>query len=151
MGEFFIPWRRKTGLFTLVMACVFMTGWVRSFTTLDQLNVDTAWNETFQSAYGSIRWSKNKFRENVRWDIKFGETSWSSGPAEILERNPHEWQIRLVSLGVFESSELNIAVLVIPYWSIVSMLMLLSTYLLLVKPRLAKPQKAVEPTPVDRT
>lgn len=28
--DFFKPWRRKIGLATLVMACVFMSGWVRS-------------------------------------------------------------------------------------------------------------------------
>lgn len=31
MGEsFFKPWRRKLGLLTLLMACVFAAGWVRS-------------------------------------------------------------------------------------------------------------------------
>jgi len=35
MGEFFKGWRRKTGVVTLVMACVFMSAWVRSQTTID--------------------------------------------------------------------------------------------------------------------
>jgi len=30
MGEFFKPWRRKIGVATLVMACVFMAVWVKS-------------------------------------------------------------------------------------------------------------------------
>ena len=30
MGEFFRGWKRKTGMLTLVLACVFMAGWVRS-------------------------------------------------------------------------------------------------------------------------
>ena len=32
MGEFFHGWRRKVGIVTLVIACVFMAGWVRSAT-----------------------------------------------------------------------------------------------------------------------
>ena len=30
MMEFFRGWRRKVGVVTLAMACVFMVGWVRS-------------------------------------------------------------------------------------------------------------------------
>lgn len=30
MGEFFKGWRRKTGVLTLVMACLFAAVWVRS-------------------------------------------------------------------------------------------------------------------------
>ena len=30
MGDYFKPWRRKIGCVTLVLACLFMAGWVRS-------------------------------------------------------------------------------------------------------------------------
>ena len=39
MGEFFKPWRRKLGIVTLVLACVFMGGWVRSYSAHDALNI----------------------------------------------------------------------------------------------------------------
>ena len=35
MGSFFQGWRRKIGLMTLLLALVFMSGWVRSFITGD--------------------------------------------------------------------------------------------------------------------
>ena len=37
MLNFFKPWRRKAGCVTLVMACVLMVGWVRSFFLNDEL------------------------------------------------------------------------------------------------------------------
>jgi hypothetical protein len=39
MREFFKGWRRKTGVVTLMLACVFMACWVRSQTTYDVLSV----------------------------------------------------------------------------------------------------------------
>jgi len=35
MGEFFKGWRRKMGCITLVMACMFIVGWVRSYFYMD--------------------------------------------------------------------------------------------------------------------
>ena len=37
MDEFFRGWRRKIGVLTLVMACVFMVGWVRSEAMFDMI------------------------------------------------------------------------------------------------------------------
>ena len=39
MGDFFKGWRRKTGIVALVMACVFMTGWVRTYSVTDDIHV----------------------------------------------------------------------------------------------------------------
>ena len=41
MREFFKEWRRKVGLLTLLMACVFMAGWVRSHVIQDQFLFST--------------------------------------------------------------------------------------------------------------
>jgi len=35
MGNFFHGWRRKTGVVTLIMACMFMGGWIRSLSETD--------------------------------------------------------------------------------------------------------------------
>src|SRR4051794_40257879 len=35
MGEFFKPWRRRIGVVTLLMALVFMGGWLRSHSFVD--------------------------------------------------------------------------------------------------------------------
>jgi len=37
MGEFIKPWRRKFGVLTLMMACMFAAGWVRSLTLFDYI------------------------------------------------------------------------------------------------------------------
>lgn len=36
MWEFFRGWRRKVGVLTLMMTCIFAAGWVRSFFTIDE-------------------------------------------------------------------------------------------------------------------
>ena len=35
MGDFFKPWRRKIGMLTLVMACVFCVLWIRGVVVAD--------------------------------------------------------------------------------------------------------------------
>lgn len=40
MRDFFKGWRRKIGVATLVMACVFTAGWIRSFAISDFLRMD---------------------------------------------------------------------------------------------------------------
>src|SRR4051812_38916511 len=39
MSGFFKPWRRKIGVATLAMACLFMVGWVRSQFQCDDLEI----------------------------------------------------------------------------------------------------------------
>ena len=39
MGEYFKPWRRKIGVVTLVMACVFAGAWVRSILVHDVIRI----------------------------------------------------------------------------------------------------------------
>ena len=39
MGDFFHGWRRKVGLLTLVMACVFTAGWIRADGICDEIHI----------------------------------------------------------------------------------------------------------------
>lgn len=39
MRNFFKPWRRKIGVVTLLIACVFAAGWIRSYQNFDDLKV----------------------------------------------------------------------------------------------------------------
>ena len=43
MFNYFRGWRRKAGLVTLLMACVFAAGWVRSLTEIDRLGLFGGW------------------------------------------------------------------------------------------------------------
>ena len=70
MGDYFKPWRRKIGVLTLVMACVFMGAWVRSNSILDELLLHVAKNETNErtsltydilfSLKNSVVWKRNR-------------------------------------------------------------------------------------------
>ena len=47
MGDFFHGWRRKAGCITLLVACIFGTGWVRSFHINDQFPFPSQNHTTF--------------------------------------------------------------------------------------------------------
>jgi len=126
MGKFFKGWRWKIGVLTLVMACVLMGGWMRSFVATDVWFASTS---RIASLNGNFEWM-----------------SFDNAPKHFIRRR---------SFGADQRDSINGAWAVlktehpnkmtrIPYWSIVLSLTLLSAYLLL-----AKPKKAVEPTTAD--
>jgi hypothetical protein len=148
MGDFFKPWRRKIGAVSLVMACVFSVGLVRSFYISDVM-------EYFPGESSMIRLIS--WRGNVSCSYLIGKP-----PSKFVKRflffayeNPYpfetefegcQWDWRVGHMGVATCSDTtsdSIAV-VSPYWSIVFPLTLLSAYLLLTKPRTAKPKTNVE-------
>ena len=63
MNEVFRGWKRKVGVVTLVLACVFMGLWLRSFTTTnDQI---TLWvNHSLYSHNGSVSWENKGDRSS---------------------------------------------------------------------------------------
>jgi len=58
MREFFRGWKRKVGVVTLVMACAFAAGWMRSFMSNDKIVIHSERFGThlFTSEIGSIVW-----------------------------------------------------------------------------------------------
>jgi len=105
MGELFIGCRRKMGVVTLVIGCVLMAGWARSYT----------WQDRWTQGGASVR--------SIRGIVYI----------DYLDRDGH----LLLSA-------------VIPYWPIViPLVFLLSAYLLLVKPRVAKSKKTIEPASAE--
>ena len=59
MGDYFKPMRRKLGVVTLMMACVSVSGWVRSLTELDVLIRLNAHNtHLLLSGEGTISWER---------------------------------------------------------------------------------------------
>jgi len=116
MGEFFKGWRRKTGVVTLVMACVFTGGWVRSY----RGDYFQLFSRTFFSNDGAI-----------------AEIGWGRPPSD--DRHP------------FASSSMHFEKWRCPYYLTTVPLTLLSVYLLLARPRVAKPQKTIEPASAEGT
>lgn len=122
MGDYFKPLRRKIGVVTLVVACMFAATWVRGFVRCDLFNLPN------QLAIANDRKTLSLVKPR---------------------RMPHGWGITNFSsqYRVWNGVEL-VPVFVVPYWSIVITLTLLSAWLLLSKPR-ATTQKKNRETPVS--
>lgn len=60
MGSYFKSWRGKTGALMLVMAFIFMGGWIRSLTIIDEIEIPLDHMLTVYSASGALeclQWS----------------------------------------------------------------------------------------------
>ena len=178
MGEYFKPWRRKIGVLTLLLACMFAAGWARSLIVIDLINFPTG-RETaiaFSSTGCSINiragYDEEVFNE-LEWDTLLVEP-WQPGTSmvpgepdeadepELVRRykypiyphdyEPVDWTLRLLGFGVgvtpFEFSDtFRQHYLMIPYWSVVIPLTLLSAFLLISKSHKSIQKKIVEPNP----
>ena len=165
MGEFFKPWRRKIGVFTLLIACAFMTGWIRSSVNFDGIEIVS--NKTkcmLSSIRGQIRWfyaHSDQARVEKR-DIRFPSFALTEKHNSEFELRGKHWSLVVGDFRAMGTSVLwghysdlvqtpGMPVLVdqfiaqIPYWSIVIPLALLSAYLLLSIPNRLHAEK-----PVDR-
>jgi len=155
MFEFFRGWRRKIGVQTLVLACVFMAGWVRSLSKVDSISVpcgDALYG--VQSIDGRIDFSRTT---NTEYPPKFDWFSvelssmrkfWvdaNGNPREIDPWPRHEMEWRWdwagfhFGAGTASSFVAGIAKkrrdedYMLPFWSIVIPPTLLSAFLLLLK------------------
>jgi hypothetical protein len=158
MREFFKPLRRKFGVLTLVIACVFMALWVRSCSVEDRIyfpkrvedfwvanahaiisyNHSLAWlSEGCDAVQIGWHWPKLRSKskvEVVRLDEKYA--------AQIEEVSFFGFGQERESLGFYFGIRTFV-----PYWSIVLPLTLLSAILLLSKPRKSIQIKITEPIP----
>ena len=136
MGEFFKGWRRKAGLVTLAMACVLMVGWMRS-TYIKDVFVPPQWiglDASLLSLEHSIAYQ----HFNTETALSPSERLWASFLIDGSEINApsHDWRWKSSGFGYI--SKPSGYCLVIPYWSLVLPLTLLSAWLILIKPRKAK-------------
>jgi len=137
MREFFQPFRRKLGALTLVLACGLMVMWIRSGIVGERLSFATNQNQVhlFSSNCGNLSWTR----------LTGGTTSdpmyqkWDAQPEQwqnVILQQDEDWVI--VHAGKAVSITLPGIVfefLVVPYWSIVLPLTLVSAWLLLGKAR----------------
>jgi len=151
MGDYFKPLRRKIGVVTLVMACGFAAGWVRSRTLVDNPYCPTKTFQTVglrsQDSLLGIVWVKN----NALGAIPVMYAGWDKQQFKSI----HDWASlmggwRCYFLGFGSVSrhvpdETSLRAWFIPYWSIVIPLTLLSAYLLLTKLRKSKQKEITEP------
>ena len=142
MGEFLKGWRRKVGCVTLVMALAFTMGWVRSVSVSEGAVIQfPAWTHFLISTGGHFSWMANfpasdrPVEETVDHSFVYAEIEW-------------KWRCRWHGIDIGEGHLMGfpLKAWVIPYWSIVIPLTLLSAYLLLSKPHNSTPKKITEPT-----
>lgn len=139
MQKFFRGWKRKLGVVTLILACVFAAGWVRSLIVIDEMSFYIAGRDHgFGSALGLIAWrSIDNHAQNpsIRW---ITETIKGSGhTAESL--------VTQFESSFYLQKSLHPTQFIATYWSIVVPLTFLSAWLLLSKPPATNPKPASEP------
>ena len=147
MGDFFNGWRRKTGLVTLAMACVFAAGWMRSHIADEMVYFQISPEGTiFESVDGSLFWAKCK-PGSFPDPVGFWQLEATSDPNcyYVLEDGDVKWHLRLLGFGVGESSKTmqpqgrrTYSFWCVPYWSIVLPMTLLSAWLIIMKPKKTK-------------
>jgi len=131
MGEFFKGWRRKMGVLTLVMACVFAAGWVRSQETADSIYIVVCHREyCFSSETGQLGISEFDDEPDYPWEYPLIRSSVARHDVDIPQQPFFFKYVR--DEGMYSPPFSGIRV---SYSPIVLPLTLLSAYLLLVKPR----------------
>ena len=151
MGKFFHRWRRKTGVVTLVLACAFTAGWIRSRERFDVLRILTGStsSEAVRSYKGRLYWFSY-----FECDPDFFEGMSGGWKSEYEPDDGHfdDWIVSVTGVTwstfwgfafahhEFERMDYKISVRSAPYQYFVIPLSLLSAYLLLVKPRFPKPK-----------
>lgn len=136
---YFKPLRRKLGVVTLVIACVFAGGWIRCQFLSEQLylwvakhSVVTVVSENLVLALSLWWWNEQDFVFPAKSIILQSDERLPWGTAYYAESLA--WGFRCNS---FDGGNGEVGCS-IPYWSIVIPLTLLSAWLLLSKPRVRK-------------
>ena len=152
VSSYLKPLRRKVGVVTLVTACVFSSGWVRSMRCTDSLRIKCGSfsNDEIVSDDGHLLWNHQiiNLRQLIS-PVSWPRISWSVYSFKGLGRIGDEkiaFQIKSLRCGVgYHSATISRdgkivsvpsnLVFFAPYWPIVIPLTLLSAWLLLSKPR----------------
>lgn len=148
MPSYFKPWRRKLGVLTLAMACVFAAGWVRSHAVSDRISIqiDDLGYCFFASSQGYVSWRRtyggpHDFPvKRIAWQT-FADHKGVWQPAGDLGDAKVAWRWQAFGFDFGKCGFHSVAsyftynFAFVPYWSIVIPLTVLSGYLLLSKPR----------------
>jgi hypothetical protein len=165
MGSYFKSLRQKIGVMTLVMACLLMVGWVRSPLNKDSFQFELGaicltlasnqhgiWLVTSQRPKGvyqpDMLWTASQY-----WSLPGRRTPFSADPFGHLKgwywNTERQWGWGGFRFADFYDDNPNIGIRltyrIIPHWSIVIPLTLLSAWLLLSKPRCPKVKSADDP------
>ena len=161
MSDYFRGWRRKVGVMTLVMACLFMVGWFRSQTRFEYIDFSFG-NVTYgvTSMHSGLAFSRTMELDptsvldfidfkSVELFIKpqdpFNGTPWSPG-----FQFDWRWDWAGFHIGEGQYATRRDQDIMVPYWSIVLPLTALSAFLLLSKPLGSTQKRTYEPIKDER-
>lgn len=143
MRDYFKPWQRKIGVVTLLVACVFAAGWVKSINDQDRLTINSPrsffyFGSNSGRIYGQYR---GYAQQNLSRNSMFAFDSWNASNDDLVSWVSESSMRRIDWCGLHFSVSGGVSwmiTLFIPYWSLVFPLTLLSAWLLLPKKPPAK-------------
>lgn len=179
MREFLKGWRRKVGCAALLMALAVMVAWIRSYATEEELSVPhraslyvicsiqghvcfehhsdhllsaTRWQQMDLTPISSVNVLSFKYSgmhldwERVVWGFNFGTGT------ETLFDESYDSNVPMSQEDIDKLRKDRFSFLVVPYWTVILPLVLISAFLILWKPR-KKPQdepssSALTPKPI---
>ncbi|WP_010582197.1 hypothetical protein [Schlesneria paludicola] len=149
MREILRGWKRKTGLATLLLACLFCAGWIRGFfvedvwqpptgVQLGNLHEDTI-QYVFKSSAHGMTWEKFEGLHGTKFGWQPGWGTDPTMPTDEMENKvigDIKWRWRWGGFDFRDSqrNDIHHTRSKIPYWPIVLPLTALATWLLLSKP-----------------
>ena len=162
MGDFFKGWRRKISLALLAVALLLTVPWMRSYVVFDELlvqppvgidDIGPRLKHIVRSEDGAISWDRTTNSSGQAIISDTYVTSWNCyhRPPPSMVGIPSSQTIAFHWRRQFAGFDFGAATQhslwlrsysefwTIPYWSLVLPLTLFSAYLLLIKPRAAKP------------
>lgn len=155
MRSFFNGWRRKIGVATLSMTCLFAGAWVRSLTNgISLIFLANGQTHLVASERGALMWKMDSSNDGSPMQA-FHRINWNSYtikplPISANSTTPEidEWRRRWCGFDFrkyhYEGTNYSSLTRIVPYWSIIIPLTLQSTWLLLGRSR-------VRPNHVDET
>ncbi len=140
MGDFFRGWRRKIGIVTLVMACLSATAWMACL--WDHAAINRLISDIVPPQDGRFGLLTDEASITLGTFMAFQPGQFRAANVVPPKMSIVTAQgIRLYLLPIFD----------IPFWRIVTPLAMLSTYLLLSKPRTSHPKSVVDTVAVEGT
>ena len=103
MTGFFKSWRRRIGVVTLMMACLFMAGWVRTFSQEDLVGISFSSQSLVfvESAEQTIGFGMERGNGRPIWDIfPFWQTSPSSRVKPLDDIQHVKWGVQWHDFGI---------------------------------------------------
>jgi len=150
MGGYFKPWRRKLGVVTLVMACVFAVGWVRSFRICDNIGISNG-DRSYHQLFSCPNWFGWVMVPCTKGTIpNWYQTSvhgWHTSNLDhrMREESPYSMvHLHMEAKGRgynWRYSDVSNPHFIVPYPSVVITLTLISFWLLLSKPKTSTTKK----------